>query len=825
MQVKERLHLELRKALHRAQTAECIVEDRDYEIKMLREELKKMDEEKYQITTKLQADVVFLQNENDCCYHEVKNAMDQLAGIDGGLPLEQQKRSNFDSYLGKQRRKHAREVKERVNFQDERSLSKVDFSLEEVGMTLHCKGNDKSKAPKAVSMEVEQHLKRLTSYVRNLEACIQQGGVNSGFERRIHSQQQSVMHNVDLSDPVDPVTVCFQTSGSMQVTKTNEMSQSGSYSAAGAKKSSYYLQGGCELNLPHDSTQKLATLKQQPSFYQNQKVITWSQSQSQERITAVTTANTPGKFTNLLSRCISWKWRWAAAASQLKTLSKELQIMSLAKENKTLGVPNSQSSENRDKFFTSMQKLGFIHVQNLQNSYVSKGRTVTTKSKHKEAKFSVSGHKVISIMLSMWRASIKNAKLEKEAVCNGEKLSRLLAGLPWLIQKFEERRHLERMFYHWVLHMLRSKVQIYHTWMHQSSSWSAWQRRPPSSLWVAQLGLADSRTLEGNGYEGRYLRYSQSRPIERQQPLAETRTSSSRSPERSDFAVNHQDCANKSLSVLGADICLDGLPSESSGLSRKDTGLFIDFNKNLTAAALNPPSSDKSAAAPDANSAEDTNWNKKQSVTTFTEKAMQALQVSLYNDLQKLQDLIVKEARFHQEKVGVREERHEDDGGSNASPFSTSLWRICNGLAHCLIEARNQILALAGNSESKICQTTASKCKPYPKLKNSTSPQTMTNKSSDKTCQKTRFRFLRSESKGKKQKSASRDIDLPLQQEAGDAEIFEFVGAGSANRHMAQGVEVDSPPKNGFTHIFLPTSVGKLNEIGLGHESFSELKT
>ncbi|MCO5575158.1 hypothetical protein L7F22_028955 [Adiantum nelumboides] len=202
------------------------------------------------------------------------------------------------------------------------------------------------------------------------------------------------------------------------------------------------------------------------------------------------------------------------------------------------------------------------------------------------------------------------------------------------------------------------------------------------------------------------------------------------------------------------------------------------------------------------------------------------LKVSLYNELQKLQDLIVKEARFHQEKVGVREERHEDDGGSNASPFSTSLRRICNGLAHCLIEARNQILALAGNSESKICQTTASNCKPYFKLKNSTtSAQTMTNKSSDKTCQKTRFRFLRSESKGKKQKSASRDIDLPMQQEAADAEIFEFVGSGSANRHMAQGVEVDYTQKNCFTNFFLPTSVGKLNEIGLGHESFSELKT
>lgn len=502
-------------------------------------------------------------------------------------------------------------------------------------MTLQCRSTEKPKAHKQVSIELEQHLKRLTSYVQNLETCIKRGGHHAGYEKRSNRQQQSNMQKADFAAPVEPITVCFETSDSMHIANTNETSQNQTISSAGVKKSSYYLHSDFELDMPRDSTQKIVTSKQQPYLYQNQKIISWSQSQSQERITAVATVDTPGKFTNLLSRCISWKWRWAAAASQLKALSKKLQNMTITNENKTLGaLTTSQvSAANRDKFITSMQKLGFIHAQNLHSSHnPNKGRNMPSKSKQKEAKFSVSGHKVISIMLSMWRASIKNAKLEKEAVCKGEKLSRLLSGLPWLIQKFEERRHLERMFYHWVLHMLRSKIQIYHASIHQSGSWSCWQKRPPSSLWVAQLGLPDVRSAEGNGYQGRYMRYAYTKPNERQLLPAETRKSSNKSPERNGLTMNHQECVEHNLSMWNAEDGMDGFTSELSCSAQKENSLYLCHSKCLTTAAPESScTSNKIAAGQDGNavaSIDEFTWNKKYNVTSFTEKAMQTLQVA-----------------------------------------------------------------------------------------------------------------------------------------------------------------------------------------------------
>ncbi|KAH7296940.1 hypothetical protein KP509_26G045900 [Ceratopteris richardii] len=655
LKVEERLHMELIKAIHRAEIAESIVEERNIEIKKLNEELRQVEEEKSQIITKLQADIMLLQRENDCCCHEVQNVIDQLAGNGWEVPGQPHNKGELGYCTGKPGKKHSKEVKESTSFADERDSNKMDFTLEEVGMTwAHSRGNGRPKAPEAVSMELEHHLKRLTSYVRNLEACIQNGGHNSAIEKRSINQEEHSVHRSDFADAINPIPLCSESSDSMQIGKANEHSQNRNYSSAGVKKSSYILQSGFELNLPRDSTQRSYTirsntLKQQPYLYQNQKLVSWSQSHSQERITTVTTVDTPAKFTNLLSRCISWKWRWAAAASQLKALSKEIQNMTVTKESNLLGaVTNSQSSTNRDKFISSMKKLGFIHVHNLHTPHVSnKGGKLSAKVKQKEAKFSVPGYKVISIVLSMWRASIKNAKLEQEAVCNSEKLSRLLAGLPCFIQKFEERRYLERMFYHWALHMLRSKIHIYHTSLHQSGSWSSWPKQPPNSLWGAQLGVPDSRAVEGNGYRGRYMKYTQSKPNDRQQLSIEAKKPD-RNHEKGDSVPSHQESANGKSSDLDVDVHMDDMnrfTSDFSSLPQKDNGVSLHPHKHVTTSSH---SSNKTVAAPANNTANGLSLSGKHNYTSSTEKAVQALQVSLYKELQNLQDLIMKEAQIHQ---------------------------------------------------------------------------------------------------------------------------------------------------------------------------------
>lgn len=162
-------------------------------------------------------------------------------------------------------------------------------------------------------------------------------------------------------------------------------------------------------------------------------------------------------------------------------------------------------------------------------------------------------------------------------------------------------------------------------------------------------------------------------------------------------------------------------------------------------------------------------------------------EVSLYNELQMLQELIVKEARSHQEKTGNKE-KHIDDVehlGDNASHFSSSLWRICNGLANCLIDARNQILVLAADSKSTTLPKTGALLKScsksmgilgYPNLGNKTC-----NKASPEKA-KVRFQDDCEEQKLKEETNGHRKMQTDFIESTDNAQSSTLMGTGGKRR-------------------------------------------
>lgn len=155
------------------------------------------------------------------------------------------------------------------------------------------------------------------------------------------------------------------------------------------------------------------------------------------------TANAIGKL-NKLSIVTCWKWRWAAAASEVQALSRELNTLrSVGKEflDKTISFPPSSFTSGHEKFQSSMLKAGF---------------QTTDYPCVKEPQVPLTFDKVFTLMASIWQTSSQSAHLEKEIILKSRQLGHLLRVMTRWMQRASKKRQLEKAIVHWLLYLLQS---------------------------------------------------------------------------------------------------------------------------------------------------------------------------------------------------------------------------------------------------------------------------------------------------------------------------------------------------------------------------------
>ncbi|CAM6095499.1 unnamed protein product [Calypogeia fissa] len=757
----QELEKECQKALERASLAEDVIRKRDAENVRLRERLRSLDEEGVRLDSELQTNLKLLQNEKESALDEGRILLAQLTRRDEEVTQQckeieklratiaqisdrqtaqinqvdemkadhhAQVQSLQDKLQQAYAAKHAKETElasytercnglgqERQNLlvQLHRAVERADLAsrrAEELQMKLHCTTEERAKASEDVASEMAEHLKRLTGHMKELETSVDQNGLiclPPGLQRKAGLAKISTklaQAELDTLNLLSQAESCDDDQGSQvpfpeveenrrqvcfSVDRKNRRRSERSSSAV----TPFIKDGGDPCNM---------------------SVI--------DRDIALTK----------LKNWTAWKWRWAASAARADSLLKQLQNQQITQESKFYRESEGSIVQRGGGNPLRGQSMGLV-----KKLEASQFNTLNVIDGGKVGAF-VLKHKLVPLMMSAWRAFARMSGLERRATSRNESLNKIISALPWWIRRVGERRLMERFFFHWQLLTLKATREksntnhrrkiipfvspVLHTrgrdregdlsqaqqpqGFHQTHISRAPIPVPVRDAEVQTAAIPTSRGVETDGRlrtstHGAAEEEKRHRsPIYRAIEVDGKHRTSTHGAVEMDGRQRTPTPGGSSLRSTSTPRFAQRAKSEPKTIAHCPTCEIR--RKYSSRGPLNRLSTNYSH--PHHEKADPKNGNVNSS--TFTARALRALQGSLQQELRELQFLLSQEmedmqqvvpfpAQIGDKGIQIPEDAgdHEDGGGGaeiNRQALK-SVFEVCNSLAQALMEVRSQL--------------------------------------------------------------------------------------------------------------------------------------